>query len=178
MYPSEAKWSGSLSWSDTENIWRNNEASLEHWQRYYQSQGYQTWEEWREKFFRRFGVRHLKWDSFEINYPIQVVPLLRGADFRGWRKLMAGKKHLTFWEMVQLEGVRNHKALEDFRRNFPKETTIIAIKHLEEIFVIEGMHRCAAHTLAFKEGIIIDSKIKLVIGTKNSLRPFFLGFRL
>ncbi|OGN00091.1 MAG: hypothetical protein A2817_02155 [Candidatus Yanofskybacteria bacterium RIFCSPHIGHO2_01_FULL_39_8b] len=166
-----------LKWVDVLQIYRNNEEHLEHWKQYYQAQGYKNWEEWRKKFFKRFGLRQLRWDMFELTRPI-IISYLRGADFQGWRKL-TGDRYLTFGQMAMLESVKKHEPLRDLIKNFPSETTIIAIRHKECIFVIEGMHRCAAHALAYREGNIIPSHIKIVLGRKDKwFRPMFLGKRI
>ena len=167
-----------LKWDDVLKIWRANEENLEHWIKYYQKEGYKSWEEWREKFFKRFGVRHLAWDFFEMKNQIQVMTGLRGANFGGWRRLMEGQKHLTFLEMAKIEAVQTHPALKGFMENFPKETTIIAVRHRGEIYVIEGMHRCAAYSVALSRGKVIDSKIKIALGHRDGLRPLFLDYRL
>lgn len=166
-----------LKWADVLEIYRNNEEHLEHWKQYYQAQGYKSWEEWREKFFRRFGLRHLAWDLMEVTSP-NVISSFRGANFNGWRNL-TGQKYLRFWEMAKLESVQKHKPLRDFIENFPTETTVIAVRYNGCIFVVEGMHRCAAYALALSEGKEIPSKIKVALGRKNKLfRPMFLGKRI
>ena len=166
-----------LKWADVLKVYRDNEEHLEHWKQYYQSQGYKNWEEWREKFFRRFGLRQLKCEMFEITRPV-VVSYLRGADFGSWRRL-TGEKYLTFEQMAMTKQIQNYEPLRNLIKNFPQETTIIAVRHNESIFVIEGMHRCAAYALAYREGNIIPSKIKIILGHKDQLiRPIFLGFRI
>lgn len=166
-----------LKWPDVFKIFRENEEDLEHWKKYYQSQGFKSWEEWRERFFQRFGMRHLSWDLYEIVTP-NAVRSLRGADFRGWRKL-TGQKHLRFWEMAQLKSIQEYEPLRSRMDNFPKETTIIGIRYNECIFVIEGMHRCATYALALSEGKEIKTKIKIALGRKDNLiRPLFLGARI
>lgn len=166
-----------LNWFDVFKIYRNNEEHLEHWKQYYESQGYKSWEEWREKFFQRFGLRHLAWNLYNVTSPNAVVSF-RGADFRGWRKL-TGQKHLQFWEMAELDAIKDYSPLEKYIREFPSETTLIGIRYHGSIFIVEGMHRCAAYALALSEGIEIHSNIKIALGRKNKLiRPMFLGKRI
>lgn len=166
-----------LKWADVLQIYRNNEESLEHWKQYYRAQGYKSWEEWREKFFKRFGLKHLAWDFMEVTTP-HVVGSFRGANFSGWKKL-TGQKYLRFWEMAQLKAIREYAPLRNLISNFPAETTIIAVRHNGSIFVIEGMHRCAAYALAVSEDNYIESKITMALGRKDKLfRPMFLGVRI
>ena len=116
-----------LKWSDVLKIYRENEEHLDHWRQYYQAQGYKSWEEWREKFFRRFGLRHLAWDFMELTNP-WVIDYFRGAGFRGWKRL-TGQKYLTFGQMAMLQPVQKHEPLRNLIANFPLETTIIAVRH-------------------------------------------------
>ena len=166
-----------LNWSDVLQIYRNNEEHLEHWKQYYQAQGYKSWEEWREKFFRRFGLRHLYWELFDVTPP-HTINYFRGAGFNGWKKL-TGEKYPIFGQMAMMEQVKNHPPLKDLINNFPRETTIIAVRHGGCIFVVEGMHRCAAYALAYRQGVEPTTHIKVALGYKNKLlRPVFLGARI
>lgn len=148
-----------LSWPEVKEIWRENEEHLEHWQRYWQSRNYKSWDEWRRKFFWRFNVTRADWALYRISSPPITVPRLKPGPFRGWRKL-SGKNHScnSFAELIINPAIVDHKPVQEFKvflNDIPK-TTIIGLcsDFSGKIMVIEGMHRCTAYTVS----VLLDKK--------------------
>lgn len=135
-----------LTWIEVVKIWRNNEINEEHWKTYYRSKGYESWEQWREKYLDAYAALNKEWYLVKVKDPIKSAPNFRGGHYKGWRdNFYEGKELPKFGEM------KEHRAAEKFLKNLPKETTIIALNTDVGIVIAEGMHRCAAIAKAAKE---------------------------
>lgn len=136
-----------LIWDEVAEIWRNNEINEEHWKTYYGSKGHKSWQEWRKKYIDAYAALNKGWYLVKVKDPLASVPNFRGGNYKGWKdNFYEGKELPTFVEM------KEHPAAGEFLKNFPKETTIIALNTDIGIIIAEGMHRCAAITKATKEG--------------------------
>jgi len=141
-----------LAWDDVAEIWRSNEVNEGHWKKYYESKGHKTWEKWRKKYLDAYAALSKEWYLVKVKDPVSAVSNFRGGNYKGWKEnFYVGRELPTFSEM------KEHPAAEEFLKNLPKETTIIALNTETGVVVAEGMHRCAAITKAAKEG----KKIKL-----------------
>ena len=140
-----------LSWEEVLGIWRNNEAGEVHWKEYYESKGFKSWEDWRQKYVDAYAALNKNWYLVKVKDPILSVPNFRGGNYKGWKEnIYEGRELPAFGEM------KEHPAAAGFLENLPKETTIIALNTEIGIVIAEGMHRCAAITKAAKDGIQLD----------------------
>jgi hypothetical protein len=153
------------TWSDVLSIWRDNEAHLEHWTKYYKNKGFESWEDWRKHDFIRYGCNSLKWSLFEVVDPAKTILSFRGGSSRTWTKrYYNGKSHPTFKEIASHPDISSNEGIKSFIKNFPEESILIGVKTGKGIVIIEGMHRCAAMALANKEKKKIKAKIKIALG--------------
>ena len=158
-----------LTWDEVFDIWRKNEAyEGSHWHSHYQSRGFKTWEDWRMSYVKPFGLEDLNWQLFSINDPLKAAPLFHGGPFRSWvEKFYQGQEFPSFADLAQNPLVQSHQGIQSFIKNFPKQTTLTGIILKGKIIIFEGMHRCAALALAAKNGIKIDSEIKIALAEYN-----------
>lgn len=167
-----------LNWEEVQEIWKNNEESLEHWKTYWQSRGFNSWQEWREKSFRRFAIKDLSWTLMETWKSASWVPHLSYANFNGWNKLARADKYDSFYNLARNEDLGSYEPLVRLVNDFPKETTIIGIELDGVLYVIEGMHRCASAALALRQHKTLETNIKIAIGKKIGDKPKYLKARI
>jgi hypothetical protein len=149
-----------LCWLEVMEIWKNNEEHLEHWKEYAKARGYSSWEDWRQRFFDMFGCPQLEWGLYEIEMPRLNIAYFRGGPFKNWYRLFYnGMEMPRFWEMAENRAMCNDERFKPFIDNFPSETIFIGLESREDVFVIEGMHRCAAVAIAAvnKDDLVIES---------------------
>jgi len=154
-----------LSWPEVFEIWRKNEDySGSHWIEHWQSRGFSSWQEWRERYVKPWGLDHLDWELYEIINPVETVAEFCGGSFRSWaEKFYNGKDNPSFIELAANPEIQNHQGVLKFFNNFPKETIISAVILNGKIVIVEGMHRCAALGLAAHYGKKIDTKVQLAL---------------
>ena len=159
----------SLSWDEVYKIWENNESDLEHWKIYYKEKGFASWKDWRKKYIDAYKKLNEKWYLIKVENPIASVPNFHGGNYKGWKEnIYEGRELPTFSEM------KEHSAAGEFLKNFPKETTIIALNTEIGIIIAEGMHRCAAITKAVKENkkLNVDLYIAMTDVKKKEIPDF------
>ena len=144
--------------------WRKDEEHLEHWKTFYESKGYSSWEEWRTEHANRFKLHNLSWSLNRLERFDSILDL-RGGPFRGWKNLYyEGRIMPVFRDIAANPKIAEHSYIRGISENFPKETTITALETANDgVFVIEGMHRCAAAALALREGREIESDITIAL---------------
>jgi hypothetical protein len=158
-----------LSWNDVFEIWRKTEENLEHWQRYWQSQGYKSWADWRMEKVHAMEVNKMTWELYEVGAPQKTVPNWKGGPFTGWLKyfyapLGKNTKNLpTFAELATSPAVANHHYVLDLIKTFPKSTTLTAVETSRGVVVIEGMHRACAIALSVAQGRPVKTKVKVAL---------------
>jgi hypothetical protein len=158
-----------LTWPDVFEIWRKNEAyDGSHWHAHYQSHGFKTWEDWRMSYVKPFGLEDLNWQLFSVINPLTAVPLFHGGPFRSWvEKFYEGQEFPSFTDLAQNPQVQSHQGIISFMKNFPKQTILTGVILKGEIIILEGMHRCAALALANRNGIKIETEIKIALAKHN-----------
>jgi hypothetical protein len=125
-------------------IWRANEAHLPHWQEYlkHEKEGV-SWEQWRSKNARKFGLYGKEWKLYQVENPCEVVPSWFGGPFDGWSEYYGGQESTTFARLTETSAAEI-PAVKAMVESFPNETTVTALVRGGRVVVIEGMHRCVA----------------------------------
>ena len=103
----------SLTWDEVVEIWRNNEENEGHWESYYKSKGYKSWEDWRKKYLDAYTSLNKKWYLVKVKDPMTSVPKFRGGNHKGWKDSFYECLEMpTFSEMkenpVASEFLKNH----------------------------------------------------------------------
>ena len=87
-------------------------------------------------------------------------------------------KYNSFYRLTQHENLENYKPLVKLIENFPEETTVIGIELDGNLYIIEGMHRCAAVALASWQLKKLKTNIKIAVGSRVGSKPTFLRARI
>ena len=150
-----------MSAKDVFETWRENEEHVEHWKEFYKGS---SWLEWRLQFFAKFNGPNQDWYRCSIANP-EVILEFRGGPFRGWKNQYYGDCLMPpFKTIAKNPKIAEQPYIRNLSENFPKETIITALNTDDfGMFVIEGMHRCAAVALALEEGREIDSDITVIV---------------
>jgi len=113
-----------MSWPEALEIWRANEADLEHWVTYCQERGHASWEGFRAKAISRMNLEKRRWKLFSIPDPTGIIPQFYAGPFKGWvRDHFKGRDFTTIAEIADSEKVKNHSVIQEIRNNFPKNTS-------------------------------------------------------
>ncbi|MFH1509205.1 MAG: hypothetical protein ABIE68_03510 [bacterium] len=163
----------SLTWDEVFEFWRGNEADSPAWEKHYKSRGFNSWEEWRETYAKRFKCRDKKWGLYKVVEPLKSVPEFFGGPFSGWTKLYYnGAKERTFSELAENKEIQANGIVNRLIKDFPEETIITAMRvKNEKIVVIEGMHRCLALAMMAKNNKHHSGKVLLALGESDEELP-------
>lgn len=145
-------------------IWRANEERTEHWQPYWKEKGFSSWEEWRTPYRAAWNVDGRTWKLYEVVNPLQTVPQFRGGPYRSWKEqYYGGTATPRFSELAGSEALRALHEREGRITNFPARTTLTGIATEENIYIVEGMHRCASLAIAAAQGTPVTTKVLIAL---------------
>jgi len=154
-----------LAWSEVFEIWRADEEGSAAWEAHWRERGFDSWEEWRERYVGPLKLRERGWKLYRVIEPAKTVPLWRGGPFKSWvEKFYDGEAAPAFEELMKKPELREHDGLRRMAKDFPKETTVSAVMTDDGIVVVEGMHRCCAVTLGAAEGRDVAKSFYLALG--------------
>lgn len=159
-----------ISWNDVFEYWRHNEEDNLEWKKLWLSRGYDSWRNWRLSYANELELQNKKWELFEIIDPVRTIPNFMGGMFKGWQKEVYGnKKTLVFIEIAKSTNVLKNKKIISLTENFPKETYLIGLNMDDDVYVLEGMHRCSAVSVLSSRGKELDDrKIYIAIARHDS----------
>ncbi|MFA5187842.1 MAG: hypothetical protein WC460_00590 [Patescibacteria group bacterium] len=154
-----------LTWPDVFEIWRQNEDyPNSHWITHWQSRGFKSWEEWRQTYVQPLGLADLKWQLYNIPEPLIILPFCHGGPFRSWVELYYhGQTAPSFSSLAQDQKVEKNSGVQTMLKNFPVQTIISGVIVNGEIRIVEGMHRATALAVAAKNGIKLNSLVKMAL---------------
>ncbi len=151
-----------VSWEDVFSDWKEREKGI--WDEHFRERGYVSWDAWRSKLVAPIHPERRVWKLYRIEEPEEIIPEMWIGGFKGWRKyLSTGQRCIQFKDLVRSSGIKENKKVLDLLKNFPKETTIIAVRLGEEMVLLEGMHRGTALALAASEGRRIETKLTVAL---------------
>ncbi len=168
-----------LTWEETFDMWRKNEADDPKWVEHYKSRGFESWEEWRKNYTEPFKCAEREWHLYKITNPLDSVPEFHGGPFKSWKEKYYGKDEFpTFAKLAQHPEIQRHGYVRQLTRDFPKKTTTIGLVTDHGIVIIEGMHRCCAMALAKQTGIAIKASMLIALaGALHEKLPLVGGAR-
>ncbi|TSC91225.1 MAG: Uncharacterized protein CEN90_607 [Parcubacteria group bacterium Licking1014_17] len=154
-----------LLWKEVFEIWRTDEENVEHWKDFWAARRFKSWREWREKTHVNLRGPELKWALYGVLNPLEEVPNWRGGMFHGWAKWfypVFPEQPPCLRDLLAHPGVHNNWLIRELAHNFPKETSIMAIRDKNgDIFVAEGMHRCCALAMAAYDNIPVQTDLEV-----------------
>jgi hypothetical protein len=154
-----------LTWQAVFEIMRQNEDYPgSHWIPLWQKRGFNSWQEWRMTYVKRFELEDLDWQLYEIIEPMQTVPKFCGGSFTSWvKRFYQEATNPSFAELAEHPEIQAHQGIIQLMHNFPKNTIISGVILDDKIIIVEGMHRCAALALASLQGQKIQTKIQICL---------------
>lgn len=161
-----------ITWPQVYRLWQQNEAKNPAWIKHYQKKGFKSWAAWRKIYIEPLKLNKLKWQIGTLVNPLTTVPNFYGGPYKAWDKHFYSKKNkptLQFKELAKLTAIKNNKRFKKLINNFPKKTTLIALKINKKIIIIEGMHRCTAITLIKNQKKLVKTEQCSVSTLKISL---------
>ena len=164
--PTQFRYIKPLSWDEVFNIWRGNEAANPKWIEHYTSKGFKTWDDWRRATHAALKPEELEWHLCEIIDHLKTVPRFRGGPFKSWKRVYFRELDPppTFDELFSKRPeIATNVPVIEVLKNFPKHTTISGVQVKEDIYVVEGMHRSCALTMAAREGKKIETELTLAL---------------
>jgi len=175
-----------ISWLEIFSIWKKNEAKNPAWIKHYQKKGFKTWAAWRKIYIKPLKLNKLEWQIGTLVNPLTTVPNFYGGPFKAWQKNFYKKivrtEHCSvptntpkFKELAKLAEIKNNERFKELINDFPKNTTLIALKINKKIIIIEGMHRCTAIALIKNRKKPLNSKISLAIAEYPDIYLPILG---
>lgn len=150
----------SIIWTQVLDTWRDQESWHHKWEEHFQSQGFKTWDEWRQEYWQPIGLEKLKWQEFEIQDPESFFSKCWLGPFTGWKKF-SNNKQIIFENLIENPKVENLSAIQSLFQNFPSNTVLIGLQIDEKIIIFDGTNRSCSLALAFKKGLQISGKVKL-----------------
>ncbi|MFH1711654.1 MAG: hypothetical protein ABH846_00250 [Patescibacteria group bacterium] len=160
MKNDQLKFIRKISWDEVFSDWRDREADNFGWEEHWKGRGYDSWEEWRALITDPLQPQNREWALYKILDPEQFIVQCYAGAFKGWRQYIKdGVRKITFG---QLDAWSNPKVKMVYK-SFPQETTIIGLRHENEVVIIEGMHRCTALAQAEKVHQKISGKVFIAL---------------
>jgi len=152
-----------VKWEEVFDIWRKGEENLTHWKKLL-TQFDVTWFEWRSFFVEKLHCDNKEWAIYDIQNPLEVISQFRGGPFSSWKKKFYGRKNFpSFEEIVKNRNMQNYLPVKRLAANFPDETTLIGYIVDGEVYILEGMHRCAALAMLFTKKMMITGKVFIAL---------------
>jgi len=164
-----------ITWNKVFNYWRENETGPNsHWNTFWPSQGFKSWEEWRQHTHANLHGEQLSWELYDMADPLELVPTFRGGPFRSWTKWFYSAFNSdapTFAELVQHPGVSSNWFILELAKNFPDKSVITGVRTPDGIVIVEGMHRCCALALRAKWNKSLNGPVPLVLAEYPNKLP-------
>ena len=165
MIPEDSlKFVKTLAWDDVFDLWRAGEATIPRWIEHYTKGGFSSWDDWRKNTLRDLPYEALPWKLFEVTDATRTVLQFFGGPFRVWiRAYYDGARTKAFRELATNPNVRDNAIVQQMIANFPAETNLVGLQRGNNIFIIEGTHRCCALAVMGSEGKSVPAKVLLAL---------------
>ncbi len=161
-----------LTWDEVFALWRAGEAGLPRWIKHYKSGGFVSWDEWRRNTLRDVQYATLSWKLFRLENPIDAGPRFFGGPFRAWIKnYYQGRRARTFEELAKDPTIQNNEIVKEMVAAFPVVTTLIALQADNQVFIIEGMHRCCALAILAMQKRELRSEVRIALAPYSGEIP-------
>lgn len=159
----------SVTWAAVYRHWAKEELSRNDWRKHYKSLGYPTWRAWREAVvIRPFGLDQRRWKVYRVTNPKTVLEW-HGGPFPRWiREYYRGAQTRSFRWLVEAGGVARKAKVKQIKK-LPATMTIFGLRYRGKVYVIDGMHRCAAMAIRAVGNRPVKTKIIIALADINKL---------
>lgn len=161
-----------LTWDEVFGLWRAGEADLPRWIKHYRNSGFASWDEWRRNTLRDVRYATLSWKLFTLENPTNTAPHFFGGPFRAWIKnYYQGRRARTFEELAKDPKIQNNEIVKQMVADFPAVTKLIGLQAGNQVFIIEGMHRCCALAVIAVKKIELRSEVLIALAPYSGEIP-------
>jgi hypothetical protein len=161
-----------LTWDEVFALWRAGEAVLPRWIEHYKSGGFASWDEWRRNTLRDVQYATLSWKLFRLENPTDTALHFFGGPFRAWIKnYYQGRRARTFEELANDPKIQNNEIVKEMVADFPAVTHLVGLQADNQVFIIEGMHRCCALAIMALQKMELRSKVLIALAPYSGEIP-------
>lgn len=153
------------NWEEVYGIWRDTETHNDAWREFYENRQHKTWEEFRGETIEKLNLPNLQWKFYEIQP--QDIPHIHCGPYPGWEQLSNELGQTEFAHLSKAEFFKDHAKVEAIKKDLPCDTTLIAIERDNEIYLLEGHHRCVAVSQLLASGRKPDVKIRIALAVAD-----------
>ncbi len=156
------------SWDDIVKAWQKDEEKPNSKSVFMQSVQ-QDWLDWRNEIIVPLHLDQLEWTAFTIKEPARTVPRFRGGPFEPWQRLYYGDKQTPTFEEIAANPVTDVQTRDKFVDilSSPEPIILVGIIKDNEVYVVEGMHRCVAIALAASRGQVIANSVQISLAVSD-----------
>lgn len=157
------------TWPKVYQRWAADERKQADWSKHYRSLGYASWQAWREAVvIKPFRLGQRRWKLYRVT-DLAVVLDWHGGPFPRWiREYYRGAQTRSFRWLVE-SGHVARKAKVRAIRKVPSTVTIFGLRVKNKIYVLDGMHRCAAIAVHASHGQAMKTRITIALADAKTL---------
>jgi hypothetical protein len=150
----------SISWDEVFLMWKKQEEELPYWIAHYKERGFNSWQDWRTASFKDLHLELLEWNLYEIPQPLDTVPMFRSGPFMAWiKKYYNGNKTVTFETLAKDSDIQDRAHINEIVQKFPENSVFVGLENMNDIVIIEGLHRCCALAVAKMKKVDLKRKV-------------------
>ncbi|OGL36781.1 hypothetical protein A3A68_02460 [Candidatus Saccharibacteria bacterium RIFCSPLOWO2_01_FULL_48_13] len=156
------------TWDEVFNTWQSNEDGPG-FKRVYLDRGYADWQAWRNTVVQRLHLDELDWSLYDVQSPAITVPSFHGGPFKPWiERYYDGANEPTFEQIIKFPGtdIQSRRKFVDIIKA-SKDVDLVGLLKDKKIYIIEGMHRCVAITLAASRNKSFNASVRISLANSN-----------
>lgn len=132
----------SITWPQIYSKWKENEKGI--WENTFLSQGFSSWEDWREKFIAPLKLEKMEWKLFE--FEANEMKNFKCGAFKQWLEIAKEVNGRSFEKLAQAKIFQKFPKIEAIKQSFPTNNLFFGFKKGNQIILFEGNHRAIACT--------------------------------
>lgn len=161
-----------MTWEEVFATWEQVEEG--YWDKLIAERGFANWKEWRQRYLAPFLPETRSWGLYLIHEPEATIPDFWVGPYPGWKKYFpAGAGEAHFSDLITNKDLPENDKIAAITRYFPEETTMMGIKHKDEVVLLDGTHRAAAITLAGSQNKKIASAVFIMLADMSANPEIF-----
>ena len=157
-------------WVEILQAWQEDEERPNSRSVYMQNVG-QDWLGWRNAIILPLHLDKLEWNLYTITDPAKTIPHFRGGPFTPWQELYYGDKETPTFEEIVTNSASDVQSRDKFRDilSSPEPLNLIGIIKDDDVYIVEGMHRCVAIALAACRNQPVNNEVRISLAVSNLL---------
>ncbi len=160
---------GATTWAAVYRHWADEEEPRPDWRKHYQALGYPTWRAWRETvIIKPFRLDQRRWKKYRLAALAAVLDW-HGGPFPRWRREYYRGAQTRSFRWLVMSGQYARKAKLRPGRKLPATMTIFGLRYRGRVYLIDGMHRCAAIAVRLVAGKQVKTSITIAVADIKKL---------